>query len=239
MADPLFTALSGVQASRNRALASANNLANANTPGYRAQRAESASGPGGSGVQTAAVTTLSAPGGLVPTGNPLDLAINGPGFFQVADGEGNVTYTRGGSFAPDANGRLTNPQGMALQPPVEIPQGAVSVSVGADGTVSARMPDGANAEAGRIETATFSNPAGLSREGGNRLAAAGASGAPQAGQPGTGGRGTIVQGFLEAPNTDTAREMVNLRAEANAAAANVATARTADAMTKTAIDLVG
>ncbi len=236
MADIFSTALNGLNASHLRAATAANNLANMNTPGYRAQRANTSDVPGG-GAAATSVSARSTQGALKPTGTPLDLAIEGNGFFQVVDNQGNPGFTRDGSFRPDENGHLVNSHGFRLDPNIQVPQNATEVSVGPEGNVSARLAEGTNVNAGQIELAQFSNPDGLSREGGNLLTQTGASGIPQVDNPGQNGLGTIQSGFLEMSNVDIAEEAVNLRLEENMTKANAAVVRTADEMTKSVLDI--
>jgi len=238
MSDLLSIGLSGLTASRIRALASANNLANLNTPGYHSQRASTASLAGGNGAAIQSLSSSSIPGSFIPTGNPLDLAINGNGYFQVTDGQGNNYFTRDGSFSPRAGGQLANGQGFALNPGVTIPVNAENVATGSDGTVSGRV-NSQTVEFGTIQLAQFSNPDGLSSQGGNLQTATGASGIPQMGAPGEGGRGFLLSGFLEGSNVDAAREAISLRMEENAFKANAVVIRTGDEMQRETIDLIG
>ncbi|MEW6237505.1 MAG: flagellar hook basal-body protein [Candidatus Omnitrophota bacterium] len=237
MADIFSIALSGLNASRNRMLTAANNLANLNTPGYKAQRADSAALPGGNGAATDSVSFSPQAGALVPTGDPLDLAIAGEGYFQVADGTGGVAYARDGSFRPDSNGTLVNSQGMPLSPAITVPPNAARVSIGEDGTVTANMADGTTANLGQIQLTRFNNPGGLSRQGGNLLTPTPAAGTPQSGAPGTAGRGAILSGYLESSNVNIAEEVITLLNEENMTKANAAVVRTADAMQKTLLDV--
>ncbi len=238
MANILSTALSGLNASRHRMLTAANNLSNLNTPGYQSQRTNTSTGPNGNSAVTDSISVSSNEGSLTPTDNPLDMAINGQGFFQVSDGAGNNFFTRAGNFSVGQDGTLVNSQGLTLQTGINIPQEAQNIQVGNDGTVSAQMPDGTTANLGQIELANFSNPQGLSRQGGNLQTQTGASGAPQLGLPGTGGRGFIQSGFLEGSNVDIAQEAINLVHEESMTEANAAVVKTADEMQKTAIDLM-
>ncbi len=238
MADILATALSGLNASKNRTLTAANNLSNANTSGFRSQRTSISTGVDGQGAVTDSVSTDRKQGSLIPTGNAFDLAIVGAGHFQVAEANGNMAYTRAGNFTPGPDGTLVNSSGLTLQPQVTVPDNATSVNIAEDGTVTAQLADGTSADLGQIQTADFSNPDGLSRDGGNLLSQTGASGAPQVGFPGTGGRGVIQSGFLESSNVDIVRESINLLNEENMTKANAAVVKTADYMTKSAIDLM-
>jgi flagellar basal-body rod protein FlgG len=238
MSDIFSIGLSGLQASRLRSLNAANNLSNLNTPGYKAKRVDSVSLSGNSGTAVAGSTQDSTQGPMMPTGNPLDLAIQGEGFFQVTDAQGNSFYTRDGSFSRDSNGQFVNSQGFQLDPAIQVPENAENVSVGSDGTVTATV-DGESVEIGTVQLATFSNPDGLSNEGGNLLSQTGASGIPQLGDPGTDGRGIIQSGFVEGSNVDIAREAIALISEENVFKANAAVIKTGDEMQREAIDLIG
>lgn len=238
MVDIFSTALSGLNASQNRASTSASNLANLNTPGYRAQRAHTAIGPNGVGAITDSTQISNAATSLRPTGNPLDLAIQGPGYFQLNDGAGNAYYTRDGSFSVGPEGTLVNSQGLAVAPGLNIPAGAESVTIGQDGTVSAQI-NGQGQVLGRLQLANFNNPGGLAPQGGNLAQPTPAAGAPMAGPAGEGGRGFVISGFLEGSNVDLIDEIVNQIVEPQIYRANAAVVRTADEMQRETIDLIG
>jgi flagellar basal-body rod protein FlgG len=237
MPDPLSIALSGLTASRLRALTHANNIANINTPGYKAQRADSATGPSGDMVRISAIGRNQSMGFLRPTDNPMDVAIDGPGFFQVQDAQGNILYTRAGSFQVDAEGNLTTSEGLTLVPPVVIPAGA-QVSIAPDGTVSAQVGDAPPEIVGQIQLATFNNPEGLALTANGLAAATPASGPPILGTPGTNGLGRLVPGFLESSNVDIAAELIAQKFETKIYAANAAIVRTVDEMNREVIDLL-
>jgi flagellar basal-body rod protein FlgG len=207
-----------------------------NTPGYRAQRANSATGAQGQGTKVDSVSTSFNMGSLQPTGNPTDLAIAGNGYFPVTGPNGETAYTRDGGFSMDAEGRLVNSQGMPLQPEINVPANAQDVQISEEGMVTANV-GGETQELGQIELASFSNEEGLLRQGGNTLAATGASGMPQMGAPGQNGTGYIVSGYLEGSNVDIANEMLSLRQEENVTKANVAVVKTADEMQKELLDM--
>jgi len=237
MPDPLSIALSGLTASRLRALTHANNLANLNTPGYKAQRADSATGARGDSVRISAIGRSQSAGFLRPTGNPLDVAIDGPGFFQVQDAQGNRFYTRAGAFQLDADGNLVTPEGLMLVPPITVPAGA-QVSIAPDGTVSAQVGDAPPEPIGQIELATFNNPEGLALAENGLATATPASGPPILNPPGAGGAGRLVSGHLEGSNVDMAAEIIAQKFETRIYAANAAVVRTADEMNREIIDLL-
>ena len=150
-------------------------------------------------------------GSLSQTGNPLDLAIEGRGFFQIQMPDGGTTYTRDGSFQLNPQGALVTSSGYALQPGITVPDGTQSISIGKDGTVSARvLGQPAPVQVGQLQLADFINPAGLEPLGENLLAESAASGAPQAGTPGQNGLGTTFQGALESSNVNVVEELVNM-----------------------------
>ena len=215
----------------------ANNLANANTTGFKRtrvafqdllyQRVRAAGGEDGAappatlqiGHGAVAVATVGTftQGGLTETGNALDLAINGAGFLPVRMPDGQQTYTRDGALTMTAQGLLVTQSGFTVEPGIEIPQDAVDVQIQADGTVRARLPgQDEPVELGQVELVRFQNPAGLRMLGGNLYGASESSGTPLAGPPGTEGRGTLQQGFLESSNVDVVQEMVELIASQRA-----------------------
>ena len=237
MIDPIQTALSGLNTSRLRSATTANNLANLQTPGYKAQRANSATGPTGDSVQISSVGRSLSQGSLRMTGNPMDVAITGNGFFQVQDGEGNTFYTRAGSFQLDANGNLVTAQGFTVDPGIIAPAGS-KVSIGADGTVTAQTGNGPSVAVGQIQLASFNNPEGLVLTGDGMAAATTASGPATLGAPGTVGYGGLVSGFLESSNVDLVTEMVNQIVETHTYTANVSVIRAADEMNRETLNLL-
>ncbi len=229
----LHVARTGLDAQQERMRVIANNIANVNTTGFKSDRAnfqtlayETITAPGatsagddryatgttlGSGVALAGTSRSDTQGSLETTGNSLDVAIQGGGFFQVQQPDGTTAYTRDGSFSVSATGQVVTSDGMPIIPNIQIPDGATSVTIGSDGTVTATLSGDAKAsELGKIETARFVNPAGLSSVGGNLLAQTEASGEPQTGTPGTEGRGTVKQGALEASNVSVVEELVDM-----------------------------
>ncbi|MGA2193213.1 MAG: flagellar basal-body rod protein FlgG, partial [Nitrospirota bacterium] len=227
----LYTAATGMEAQQMNIEVIANNLANSNTTGYKAGRADfqellyqTESQPGSSssettkvptgiqiglGVRPGAVQKLFTEGDLQQTGNQLDLAIEGNGFFQVTLPSGEKAYTRAGSLSMDSTGRLVTPDGYPIEPAITIPADAVSVSIGEDGKVTAlEASQTASTQVGAIELANFVNPAGLNFIGNNLATPTDASGEVQTGTPGQGGFGSLSQGNIELSNVDVVEEMV-------------------------------
>lgn len=230
----LWTAASGMQAQQFNVDVISNNLANVNTAGYKRSRpdfqellyqssraAGAASSAGnqyptglqiGLGSTIVATEKIFSQGDFKQTGNPLDLVIEGDGFFQVTTPNGNAAYTRSGSFKLDSQGRMVTSEGWPVTPEVTIPTSAVEIAIGSDGTVSIR-----NGETGQVENvgvnvqlARFANPAGLQAIGHSMFVTTPASGDALTGTPGTTGLGNISQGFLEMSNVSVVEEMVNL-----------------------------
>ncbi|MFM5906148.1 MAG: flagellar basal-body rod protein FlgG [Novosphingobium sp.] len=229
----LHVARTGLEAQDQRMRVIANNLANVGTTGYKRDRAnfatlayqdarvagqqssnETAYATGlnlGTGVGIQSTTRIETQGEMQTTGNALDLALDGNGFFQVAMPGGQLGYTRAGNFTRSAEGQLVTSQGYVLQPAISIPEDATSISISADGTVSAVVAGQAEATTlGQITIASFANPAGLKAVGDNFLTETGASGAAQIGTAGTGGRGAIHQGMLESSNVNVVEELVDM-----------------------------
>jgi flagellar basal-body rod protein FlgG len=230
----LYTAASGMTAQQINLDNIANNLANSSTSGFQARRVQfsdllyqSEVMPGAAATQQTTVSSglqiglgtlpgnteiIQTQGDLSSTGNPLDFAIQGTGFFQILLPNGQTGYTRSGSFQPDAQGNLVTANGNALQPAITIPSNATNVTVGADGTVSVTLPGQTQAsQVGVIQLASFANPGGLNSAGNNIYLATTASGNPIVGTPGgSDGLGTIQQGMLEQANVNIVDEFVNM-----------------------------
>ncbi|MDK2896853.1 MAG: flagellar basal-body rod protein FlgG [Candidatus Atribacteria bacterium] len=249
----LWTAATGMQAKQMDLDVIANNLANVNTGGFKKSRVdfqdlmyqvvqvkgapstEDTQIPTGIevglGVKPAAIQKIFSQGDIYQTGNPLDLVIEGDGFFQVLMPDGTIAYTRDGSFKLDAEGRLVTSDGFPLEPPIVIPLEAESVTVGQDGTVTVKLPgETESQEVGVLELARFINPAGLTSRGRNLYLATEASGDPQLGTPGLLGLGTIAQGFLETSNVQIVEEMVRMISAQRAYEINSKAITTADEM---------
>jgi flagellar basal-body rod protein FlgG len=162
-------------------------------------------------VRTVATEKLFTQGNTTETGNPLHMAIEGRGFFQVQMPDGTLAYTRDGSFSTDAQGQLVTSSGYAVQPAITIPQNTQSITIGADGVVSVITPgNSAPTQIGTVQLADFVNPAGLQPIGHNLFVESAASGAAQTGTPGLNGIGTVTQGSLESSNINVVEELVNM-----------------------------
>lgn len=229
----LWVAKTGLDAQQTRLQVVSNNLANASTVGFKKDRAvfedllyQNIRQPGaqatqdttlpsglmlGTGVRVAATQKMHLQGGFVQTGNSLDIAIQGDGFFQVLRPNGDVSYTRDGSFQIDEQGRVVTSDGMLLDPAITIPENTLSITIGIDGTVSALEPGNTEpSNVGTIETASFINPAGLMAIGDNQFLETVSSGSPTTGIPAEDNRGGLLQGSLESSNVNTVEELVNL-----------------------------
>lgn len=249
----LHTAASGMIAQQMNVDVTSNNLANVNTAGFKKSRADfndllyqnlasagtqDATGnqvPTGTqiglGTRVAATQKLFGQGALMSTGNPLDLAIEGDGFFQILDANGNTNYTRSGSFKLDANGRLVNSMGLPMEPEITIPADTVTISIAPDGTVSVIQAGSATpTQVGSITMARFPNPGGLLAVGEGLFRETDASGLATTGTPSTLGLGSIIQGFTEGSNVQVVEEMVNLITAQRAYETNSKAIRTADEM---------
>jgi flagellar basal-body rod protein FlgG len=232
----------------------ANNLANANTAGFKARRAQfqdlmyqnmiqpgAAAGQQttvpaglqlGLGTRAASNEIIFTQGAFTQTNNPLDLVIQGKGFFQIRQPSGDLAYTRSGSFQLDRNGNIVDSNGNQLEPQITIPANAQSITVAQDGTVSFTVTGQTAAQkAGQITLANFQNPAGLNAIGNTLYTVTDASGDPQVGNPGsTEGLGTLQQGFTEQSNVDVVGEFVNLIQSQRAYEANSRVVKAADEM---------
>ncbi len=228
----MHTAATGMDAQTLRIDTIANNLANANTTGFKSSQVDFADlmyvvkrWPGGAQTETTSMPTgLEVGSGVFPvsslkvftdgvitnTAGELDLAITGQGFFQVETPTGEVKYTRDGSFRVGPDGTIVNSQGYPLYPRLSVPTDATAVGVASDGTVTVQTPGADPGEVGTLQLANFVNPAGLSSEGGNLFGETVASGPVTTGVPGRDGLGEIKQGYLETSNVEVVRELVNL-----------------------------
>jgi flagellar basal-body rod protein FlgG len=229
----LQVARTGLEAQDARMRVIANNLANVGTTGYKRDRAnfatlayqdarvagqqsssETSYATGlnlGTGVAVQSTTRMETQGSLATTDNALDVALDGDGYFQIQLPGGELGYTRAGNFSRSPEGQLVTAQGYVVQPSITIPEGASSITISPDGTVSAMVPGSTDAsQLGQLTIASFANPAGLQAKSDNFLTETGASGAAQVGIAGEGGRGHIRQGMLEASNVNIVEEMVDM-----------------------------
>ncbi len=233
MEPALWAAKTGLDAQQTRMAVTANNLANVSTTGFKKGRAafedllyqnlrqvgaaasqdtQLPSGLSlGTGARVVATEKTFTQGSLNVTDNALDVAINGRGFFQVLMPDGTAAYTRDGSFQVNAQGQMVTSTGYVVQPAISIPSGALSISIGTDGVVSAQIAgQSAPTQVGTLQLVDFINPAGLQARGENLLLESAASGAPQTGNPGLNGLGTVIQGALESSNVNVVEELVGM-----------------------------
>jgi flagellar basal-body rod protein FlgG len=252
------SAASGMKAMQMQIDTISNNLANVNTTGFKKSsmqfqdllyetvvpggqvRSDGQVSPSrvevGHGVKMVATSKDFNQGTVVSTSNPLDLMIEGDGFFQVQLPDGDLAYTRDGSFKLDGERNIVTAMGYRLEPSLQIPIDATEVAVARDGTVSVRLAgDSANVqEIGRVELVRFPNPAGLTARGSNLFLESPASGTPLTGNPGEDGIGEISSGFLEMSNVETVDELVRMITAQRAYELNSKTISMADQMLQTA-----
>lgn len=250
----LYTAASGMIAQQLNLDNIAHNLANASTAGFRRRRLQfqdllyqNLVVPGsaatqqttvptglqiGLGTRSAASEIIQSPGDFTKTGNPLDVAIQGQGFFQVLLPSGEIAYTRSGAFHLDAEGNLVSSDGDPLEPAITIPPDALSISVGADGTVSVTQPgQQAAQQVGNVQLALFPNPGGVNSIGKNLFLATTASGDPIVGTPGGAeGLGTLQQAMIEESNVNVVEEFIQMILTQRSYEANSKVVRAADEM---------
>ena len=249
----LFIAATGMEAQRINIDVISNNLANVNTTGFKKSRADfqelmyqslktvgavSAEGTEvptgiqvGLGVKPAAVQKIFEQGDFVSTGNPLDMVIEGKGFFQISKPDGEIAYSRAGAFKIDSEGNIVTSDGYPMEPAITIPSNALEITLTSDGTVSV-LQAGSNTpvEVGQIELAQFVNPGGLKAIGKNLFLPTGSSGDPTTGNPGSEGLGSINQGFIELSNVNVVEEMVNMIVSQRAYELNSKVIQSADEM---------
>ena len=256
----LWTAATGMQAQTSNIDVISNNLANVNTVGFKRSRAdfqdllyETMRPPGtttpgdgqvptgiqvGHGTRTVSTQKIFIQGGFQHTENELDMAIEGEGFFQIIQANGDIAYTRSGNFKIDGEGRMVSPDGFLMEPEITIPTDALAVSIATDGTISVLQPgQTAPTDVGSLELARFVNPAGLQSIGRNLYTETAASGDPTTGTPGTDGFGTIAQGYLEMSNVSVVDEMVNMITAQRAYEINSKAIQAADDMLQVANNL--
>jgi flagellar basal-body rod protein FlgG len=229
----LWTAAAGMEGQAINIDVISNNLANVNTTGFKRSRADfqdllyqnlsiagaasssdtevPTSSQVGLGTKIAAIGKIFSQGDYKQTGNELDLAIDGRGFFQITTPDGEIAYTRSGAFKLDGDGNIVNSDGYLLEPQISVANNVIQLTVGLDGTVTVmNAGETTPSEIGNIETARFTNPSGLIAIGKNLFLESETSGTPTTGTPGEDGLGTITQGFLEMSNVSVVEEMVNM-----------------------------
>ncbi len=229
----MHIARTGLDAQDMRMRVISNNLANVNTTGFKKDRAafetlayQTVTAPGapstaetkyatglnlGTGVRVQGTAKIDTAGTMQTTGNSLDLALDGDGYFQVQLPGGQLGYTRAGNFSRSAEGLLVTSEGYQVQPGITVPQGASAITIGTDGTVSATVPGQTEpATLGQIQVASFPNSAGLKATGDNYLVETAASGAANLGVAGQEGRGNVRQGMLEGSNVNVVEELVDM-----------------------------
>lgn len=249
----MYIAATGMEAQRLNIDVISNNLANVNTNGFKKSRADfqdlmyqgtktpgAVSGTGteipsgiqvGLGVKPAAVQKMFKQGDFIATENPLDLVIEGNGFFQILMPSGDIGYTRAGAFKLDSGGNVVNSDGYPLEPAITLPSDTITITISSDGTVSVLQPGNTTATSvGQIELAQFTNPGGLTAMGKNMFLPSGSSGTATTDTPGLSGLGTINQGFVELSNVNVVEEMVNMIASQRAYELNSKVVQSSDEM---------
>ncbi|CAN5614030.1 flagellar basal-body rod protein FlgG [soil metagenome] len=249
----LSIAKTGLEAQQTQLDAITHNLANVGTNGYKRSRAvfedlmyqnmRQAGGAStqqtslptglqlGSGVRAVATSRNFSQGSLTQTGNNLDLAINGQGFFQVQMPDGTTAYTRDGAFQVDATGQMVTSSGYPVSPAITMPANTTAITIGKDGIVSATVAGSATpTQAGQLQLANFINPAGLDPRGGNLFAETAASGNPQTGNPGANSLGVLNQGMVESSNVNVVEELVSMIQTQRAYEINSKAIQTSDQM---------
>ena len=253
MTSALWNSKTGLDAQQTRMTVISNNLANANTTGFKRDRAvfedliyQNIRQPGaqssqdtqlptglqlGTGVRVVATEKLFTQGNISQTDAPLDIAIQGRGFFEIQLPDGTTGYTRDGSFTLDSQGQIVNSSGYTLQPAITIPPNVVSITIGVDGTVSTLTSgDNAPTQVGNIQLVDFVNETGLQPRGENLFLETASSGSPTPGTPGQNGLGTIIQGSLETSNVNVVEELVNMIETQRTYEVNSRAIETADSM---------
>jgi len=263
MIKALYTAATGMKVQQVNVDVIANNLANVNTSGYKRSQADFedllymvmrepgaptnsgyANTPSGvqigSGAELLSTNKIYTPGVLEPTGNSMDFAIQGDGFFVINHPSGQDAYTRDGALRIDSTGALTTAQGFLVEPSITVPANAEasSVVIAPDGTVSVRLDDNTQANLGQLQLARFPNPSGLRSAGGNLLFETDSSGAAQRVTPGANGTGQISQSVLERSNVDVVNELVGLITAQRAYEVNSRAIRVGDEMLSEVNNLV-
>ncbi len=256
----LFNAATGMKAQQTRIDVTSNNLANVNTTGFKRSRAEfedllyqTLRAPGtesaqgavvptglqiGQGVRTVGTARDLANGEAITTNVPTDLMIRGSGYFPVVQPDGQLAYTRDGSFRLNADGQMVTVDGFPLEPGISIPNDTVELTIGDDGTVTVVRPNQTQGEVvGQIQLARFTNPGGLKAVGGNLFVPTAGSGEPQMQNAGEEGTGQLTQGHLEGSNVSVVNEMVDLITSQRAYDMNSKVVQASDEMLQSAVRL--
>lgn len=255
----LYTAATGMDAQTKRIDTISNNLANVNTTGYKKSLTEfedllyatlRSSGTAdtqgnrvptgiqvGHGVKFAATEKVFSQGNFEQTEKQTDMLIEGRGFFQILDTNGDINYTRAGSFKIDDTGRFVTNNGLPLEPQVTVPDGTEAITISKDGLVSFQIAGQTNPTEVQLTLARFINPAGLKAIGDTLFAETTASGPPTVANPGDDSMGNILQGFVEGSNVQIVEEMINLIEGQRAYESNSKSIQTADSMLQTAVQL--
>jgi flagellar basal-body rod protein FlgG len=256
----LYTSATGMEAQQLKMDTIAHNLANTSTTGFKKVRAEfedllsetvrgaAAPDPAGGtpptplqvglGVRAGSTSRSFSQGELIATRNPLDVAIEGDGFFRVSRPGGQLAYTRAGNFRVDAAGRLVTARGEPLDPDLTVPPDAIDLAIRPDGVVFARVPGrDAPEEIGQLEIVRFPNVGGLEAIGGNLLVPTAGSGEPVVARPGEEGAGTLAQGYLEGANVKAVEEMIEMITTQRAYELNSKVIQTADQMLQRLVNL--
>jgi flagellar basal-body rod protein FlgG len=259
MDQSLWIAKTGLEAQQTKMSVVSNNLANVNTTGFKRsnaifqdllyQNVRQAGGQSsqntqlpsglmlGTGTRVVATEKQYTQGNIVQSSNPLDVAVQGRGFFQVLMPDGTVAYTRDGSFQMGAQGQLVTSAGYQVQPAITIPSGAQGITIGNDGTVSVSVAgQAAPTQVGTLQLADFVNPAGLQPIGNNLAVETASSGSPQTGTPGLNGLGQTLQGSLETSNVNVVEELVNMIETQRAYEMNSKAVESTDDMLKFAVN---
>lgn len=250
----LWIAKTGLDAQQTKMDVIANNLANVSTNGFKRSRAvfedlmyQTMRQPGaaatdanqlptglqiGTGVRTVATERIHTQGGLENTGGSKNVAINGLGFFQVELPDGTLAYTRDGSFETNQDGQLVTAGGYVVQPAINVPDNALELTIGRDGTVSVTQPGavGTSVQIGQLQVATFANPVGLQSMGENLYVETDSSGPANLLAPGMDGAGLVMQGWVETSNVSVAEELVNMIQTQRAYEINSKAVQTSDQM---------
>lgn len=256
----LNIAATGMAAQETNLEAISHNIANGNTVGFKKERidfqdllyqtvrqAGTPTGPTtmsptglqiGTGVRVVSTSRMFQQGSIIQTGNQLDVAIEGNGFFIVQQNDGTPAYTRNGALRTDGDGRVVTAEGLPLDPPITIPPDALGVAIASNGTVSVTLPGQTNpSDVGQIQLANFVNPSGMQGVGHNLLIPTRASGEAQVGEPGADGRATLLQNAVEQSNVDIVEEMIGLISAQRSYEINSKVITTADDMLRAATQL--